>query len=430
MGAVRAAPWNRLSRVYLGWWVVVGTMGLQLLQAALLSQVFGVYVVVLTAEFGWSTAAVAGGFALIQLLGGLLGPVQGFALDRFGPRRVALFGLVVFGAGLVLLGGITTLAGYYAVVAVVGLGANLTGFLTVTTAIVPWFRRRRSTAMAWMALGASAGGLLVPLVAGAVVTVGWRPTVVASGVLLVLVGLPCAALLRREPGRYGLAVDGGYRGLPDGARGAIEVPDRDPARDFTLRQALRTRAFWMLGVGHAAALLVVSSVVVHLVPHLSAGVGMSLTAAASVVASLTLVTAIGQALGGMLGDRYPKRRLAMAAMLAHATALLALAWLPPPVGVAGFVVLHGLAWGVRGPLMGAMRADYFGGTHFGAIMGASTLLFMVGQLLGPIIAGVMADAFGDYRWGFTLLACLAAVGSLAFRLATPPRPHGSASAHP
>ncbi|MFU8887250.1 MAG: MFS transporter [Trueperaceae bacterium] len=411
----------RLRAVYLGWWVVAGGMGLQAAQAALLSNVFGVYVVALTGEFGWSRAAVASGFALIQLQGGLLGPLQGLVLDRFGPRRVIAFGVVVFGAGLAVLSTVHSLAGFYLALLVVGLGASLAGYLSVTTAIVPWFLRRRATAMAWMALGSSAGGLLVPLVAGAVVAFGWRPTVLASGLVMLLVGLPSAALMRREPARYGLTIDGGYRGLADAARGAIDVPEGDPENDFTLRAAVRTRSFWMLGLGHASALLVVSAVVVHLVPHLSGGLGMPLTAAASVVAALTLVTAVGQALGGVLGDRVAKRRLAMGAMFAHAAGLLALAWLPPGPGIGAFLLLHGLAWGVRGPLMGAMRADYFGATHFGAIMGASALVFMPGQLLGAVIAGWMADAFGDYRWGFTLLAGLAALGSLAFRLATPPR---------
>jgi MFS family permease len=425
---VPAAP--LLRRVYLGWWVVLGTMGLQLTQAALFSQVFGVYVVALTGEFGWSKAALSGGFALIQLLGGLLGPVQGHALERFGPRRVVAVGVVLFGGGLAAMGFVTSLLGFYAALAVVGLGISLTGFLSVTTAIVPWFERRRATALAWMAIGASIGGLLVPLVAGAVVAFGWRPTAIASGALMLLVGLPSAALMRRDPQSYGLEVDGGYRALPDGARGAIAVPDRDPRRDHTLRQAMRTRAFWALGIGHAAALLVVSAVVVHLVPHLTESGGMTLTAAAAVVAWLTVMTAVGQVLGGLLGDRFDKRRLAMAAMFAHGGALLALAWLPGVVGIGAFVVLHGLAWGVRGPLMGAMRADYFGASHFGSIMGASTLIFMVGQLLGPVIAGVMADGFGDYRWGFTLLAGLAVAGSIAFRLATPPRAHAPAPVPP
>ncbi len=419
-GGVWTSAAVRLRTVYLGWWVVAGGMGLQAAQAALLSNVYGVYVVALSGEFGWSRAALASGFALVQLQGGLLGPLQGLALDRFGPRRVIAFGVVVFGAGLAAVSGVSTLAGFYAALLVAGLGASLAGYLSVTTAIVPWFLRRRATAMAWMALGASVGGLLVPLVAGAVVAFGWRPTALASGVVALLVGLPSAALMRREPARYGLSIDGGYRGLPDAARGAIDVPDGDPEHDFTLRAAVRTRSFWMLGLGHASALLVVSAVVVHLVPHLSGGLGMSLTAAAAVVAALTFVTAVGQALGGVLGDRVAKRRLAMGAMFAHAAGLLSLAWLPAGVGIGAFLLLHGLAWGVRGPLMGAMRADYFGATHFGAIMGASTLAFMPGQLLGPIAAGLMADAFGDYRWGFTLLAGLAALGSLAFRLATPP----------
>ena len=421
MGRVAASLLTSLRRVYFGWWVVAGTMGLQLLQAALLSQVFGVYVVALTGEFGWSKAAVAGGFALVQLVGGLLGPLQGYALERFGPRRVIALGVVVFGIGLAAIGAVGTLAAFYGALLVVGLGASLTGWLSVTTAVVPWFHRRRATAMAWMALGASLGGLVVPLVAASVVAFGWRPTLVASGMLMVAAGLPLAGLLRRDPQRYGLRVDGGYRSLPDGARGAITVPDRDPDHDYTLREALRTRSFWALGIGHAAALLVVSSVVVHLVPHLTEAAGMTLPAAASVVASLTVATALGQLLGGLLGDRLDKRRLAMGAMFAHGAALLALAWLAPTPGTVLFVVLHGLAWGVRGPLMGAMRADYFGATHFGSIMGVSTLIFMVGQLMGPIIAGIMADAFGDYRWGFTLLAGLAVTGSLAFRLATPPR---------
>jgi MFS family permease len=418
---------SAIRRLYLGWWVVAGTMGLQLLQAALLSQVFGVYVVALTGEFGWSKAAVAGGFALVQLLGGLLGPVQGYALERFGPRRVIALGVVVFGLGLAAVGTVDTLAAYYAALFVVGIGASLTGWLSVTTAVVPWFHRRRATAMAWMALGASLGGLVVPLVAAAVVAFGWRPTLVASGVIMVVAGLPAAGLLRRDPLRYGLQVDGGYRSLPDAARGAITVPERDPEHDFTLRQAMGTRSFWALGVGHAAALLVVSAVAVHLVPHLTESAGMTLPAAASVVASLTVATAIGQLAGGLLGDRLDKRRLAMGAMVAHGAALLALGWLPSVAGTALFVVLHGLAWGVRGPLMGAMRADYFGATHFGSIMGVSTLIFMVGQLMGPVIAGAMADALGDYRWGFTLLAGLAVIGSLAFRLATPPPPWRAAS---
>lgn len=415
-------------RPFHGWGVVGGAAGLQGLQALLFAQAYGLYVVALTTELGWSRTAVASGYALVQLLGGLLGPAQGWLLERFGPRRVAAVGVTVFGVGLMLASTVTNLTGFTAAMALTGVGVALSGFLSATTAIVPWFRRRRATALAMMSVGMSLGGLLVPIVAASVVAFGWRPTLFGSGVAMVLLGLPAAALLRRDPERYGQEVDGGPRDLPDPVRGGAELRSRGPAADFTLREALRTRAFWALGMGHGAALLVVAAVVVHLVPHLESGVGLSLQAASAVVAAVTATTAVAQLVGGALGDRFPKRRIAQFAMFAHAGALLALAWLPGWPGIALFVVLHGWGWGSRGPLMGAMRADYFGAAHFGSIMGASSLVIMGGQLAGPVIAGALADALGDYRLGFTVLAVLAAVGSLAFVLATPPRPRPAEAA--
>jgi MFS family permease len=417
----------RRPRIYLGWWLVGGSMVLQLLHGALFWNVFGIYVVALTGDFGWSVAAVSSGYALMQLQSGLLGPAQGWVLDRLGPRRVIAFGTVLFAVGMALLASSESLLGFYLALLAVGSGAALAGYLSLTTAIVPWFRQRRATAMALMAVGGSLGGLLVPAVAGAVVAFGWRSTALASAVLALLIGLPAAALIRRDPARYGQQIDGGYRGLPDGPRTGHPGPQRSASDDFSLREALATRAFWMIGVGHGAALLVVSSVVVHLVPHLTRGEGMSLTAAAAVVSALTLVTGVAHALGGVLGDRFSKRHIAVWAMFAHAAGILALVWLPLAIGIPLFLVLHGGAWGVRGPLMGAMRADYFGASHFGAIMGASTVVFMVGQLAGPTLAGAMADIFGNYRYGFTILAVLAGFGSLAFYLATPPVRSGKTS---
>ena len=87
-----------------------------------------------------------------------------------------------------------------------------------------------------------------------------------------------------------------------------------------------------------------------------------------------------------------------------------------------FVLLHGLAWGARGPLMQALRADYFGSSSFGSIMGISSLIVMLGTTLGPLIAGILADWTGSYRAGFLVLAALAAVGMSFFVLATPPAP--------
>ncbi len=413
-------------RRFLGWDTVVGGAGLQLLQSALFLSSFGVYVVVWAEELAWSRGAIAGGYALVTLLGGLLGPLQGWLLERVGVRRVILVGLVVQAAGLTWLSSVTSLGAFYAAMLVTGLGLAASGFLSVTTAVVPWFVRRRSTALSLMAIGLSLGGLLVPLVAAGVVELGWRTTLRVAALLVLLAGPPLAVLMRRDPSDYGQLPDGGYLGFPDRQRGGVELRPRDPAADHTLREALRTRAFWLLGLGHGAALLLMSGVSVHLVPHLNAGAGYPLQVAAGAVALVTMAALVGQLIGGPLGDRVDKRAIAIGTMLVHASALLVLAWGPGWGAVVAFALLHGVAWGVRGPLMGSLRADYFGASHFGSIMGASMMVFMVGQLVGPVFLGGMADALGDYRTGFSILAGLAAIASLAFWFATPPpRPRRS-----
>ena len=85
-----------------------------------------------------------------------------------------------------------------------------------------------------------------------------------------------------------------------------------------------------------------------------------------------------------------------------------------------FVPLHGIAWGMRGPILQSMRADYFGPPNFGTIMGFSSMIMMIGMMTGPLLAGVMFDLTGTYTAGFTFLAIAAGLGSVFMYLATPP----------
>jgi MFS family permease len=390
-----------------------------MLQAAIFFQSFGVYVVAWSDELGWSRTAIATGYALVTLQGGLLGPAQGWLLGRFGVRPVILGGLAVLATGLYLLSTMTSLTGYYLAMLVTGLGLSASGFLSIMSAIVPWFVRRRSTALSLMSIGISLGGLLVPLVASGTAGIGWRPTILVAAVVVLLAGVPLAVLMRRDPSAYGQSPDGEPRvpRRPDVPSPPVAAV---PGIDLTLHQALRTSAFWLLGVGHGVALLVVAAVTVHLIPHLTGASGYSLQRAAGVVALVTITSAAGQLIGGPLADRFDKRMIAAVAMVAHAAALLVLAWGWGDLSVIAFALVHGLAWGVRGPLMGSLRADYFGVRHFGSIMGASMMVFMVGNLVGPVFAGTLADALGDYRLAFTSLAVLSASASLVFWRATPP----------
>jgi len=410
-----------MARLFYGWRMVGAATGMQVLQAALVNNAFGAYVAVLTEERGWSKTALSGAAALQQMEAAILGPVLGWLLDRFGPAVFIRAGVFVFGGGLMLLSTVDTLGGFYAAFVVIALGGSLAGFFPLNVALIHWFERFRARALSAMSLGIALGGLATPLIAWSLQTFGWRPTAFWSGVLAIVIGFPLALVMRNKPEDHGLTVDG----LP--AKSAAEDLEktlggtpRPATRDFTAGEALRTRAFWLLSLGHGFALFTVHTVLVHAITHLKEGLGYTIAAAALVMALVTFFQVVGVMVGWWIGDRFDKRLISAACMLAHAVGLLLLTYAFHMWMLVAFAVLHGTAWGLRGPFMQAIRADYFGRAAIGMILGLSYMIIILGQVGGPMIAGVFADAHGDYRVGFTVLAVLAALGSLFFLFAKKP----------
>jgi MFS family permease len=407
----------RRERIFYGWWVVAAGFGLEALIGSLFFYAYGAYVVLLREEFGWSRTLLSAAFALARAESAVLGPIQGWLTDRFGPRVLIRTGMVVLAAGFMLFSLIRGPVTFFVVFFVMAVGAGLGGYLPITVAIVNWFRRRRAQALAFSSVGMATGGLMTPLVAAVMLNVGWRWTAFLSGVVILLAGLPLAQLMRHRPEAYGWRPDGD----PPDAEPAPGTAARPAApADFTARQAMRTSAFWLVSAGHGSALLVVSAVMVHMVVHVTERLGISLAQAAGVVSMITITQIVGQIGGGWAGDRFSKRAIVVGCMVGHAAAILLLAYATAYWMVVVFAVLHGLAWGTRGPLMAAIRADYFGSTSFGMISGISSMVVMVGMIAGPLVAGILADRTGSYVAGFTVLAVMAALGSIFFLLARRP----------
>jgi sugar phosphate permease len=404
------------KRFFYGWYMVGAGSALQFLQAGLMTQSFGAYVAVLQAERGWSKTALSGAAALQQMESAILGPLLGWFIDRFGPEALIRVGVVVFGLGLMLVSQTDTLFEFYAAFLVIALGASFCGMFPINTALIHWFERWRARALSSMSIGLALGGVSVPIVAWSLQTFGWRATAFSSGVIAIVVGLPLAMVIRRRPEDYGETVDG----LPPKTYVEGSPMPVDPRRDFTASEAVRTPAFWLLSLGHGFALLVVHAVSVHSITHMNQGLGYSIERASLVYTLLTFSQMGGVGIGWLIGDRYDKRLIAAICMVMHMTGLLLLTYAITVPMVLAFAVLHGAAWGLRGPFMQALRADYFGRSAIGMILGLSLMIVVVGQIGGPMIAGVLADHTGNYRVGFTILALLAGLGSLFFVLAKKP----------
>jgi MFS family permease len=404
--------------VFHGWRIAGAGAGISFLQAALLLHAFGAYVAVFSVEHGWSKTALAGGAAIQSIEGAVLGPALGWAVDRFGPRRMVQAGTILLSAGFVFLGSIQTIPGFYAAMVVIAIGASFSGYFPLSVALMHWFEKRRARALSVLGGGMALGGLAVPVVGAAMQAYGSRPVAYASAVIILVVGWPLACTVRGTPQEMGLAPDGAQ--VPEGATPSRTEARAEPRAGLTAREALRTNAFWVLGIAHGLALLVVASVNVHAISHMKEGLGYTIPQASFVITLMTLSQGVGVVLGGLVGDRWDKRYIAAGCMVAHMIGLLLLTYAVNFTMLAVFAISHGMAWGLRGPLMQAIRADYFGLRAIGMILGMSAIIIALGQVTGPIVAGAMADATGNYRLGFTILALTAGCGSLLFLLAKKP----------
>jgi MFS family permease len=406
-----------MKKLFHGWRIVVAGSTMQFLQSMLLNQAFGVYVAALVEDKGWSKTSVAGAAALKSTEVAALGPVLGWAIDRFGAQGIIRAGVVLFGAGFMLLSWIDTLVGFYAAFLVIALGSSMFSNFVIGVTVIHWFEKKRARALSALQFGIAFGGLFVFLVALSVQTYGWRVTAFGSGILAILAGWPLTRVMRSRPADIGETVDG----EPPAPRVSGE-PEAPAGPAFTARQAMRTSAFWLISLGHAFSLLVVSSITVHAVTHIKEGLGYTLAQASLVLALITAGQFIGLGLGWVIGDKIEKRVVAAACLFMHAVALLMLTYAAGVIILVLSALVHGAAWGLRGPYMQAIRADYFGRRSIGVILGLSSLITVFGQIGGPLIAGAFADWTGNYRTGFTVLAVLAALGSLFFLMAKPPQP--------
>ncbi len=404
-------------RVFHGWKVVGASAAILAMHSAFVLQAFGLYAVVLREQFGWSKTTISIAYSFNRAESGLLGPLQGWALQRFGTKAVMRLGAVVLIAGFLWFSQIETPLGFIGSFFTIAVGAGLSGFMTVTTETVRWFEGMRARALSILGLGLAAGGLVVPMVVLALRQFGWRATAAGSGLVIGVIVLVLASIFGTSPADHGTFVDGTD---PNGPQ-TDNRPVVSAADHLTASEAMRTPAFWLIALGHASSLLVVGSVIAHLSLYLTSEQGFSLQGASFVVGAIPLAQMTGMAIGGVFGDRVSKRLLCALAMLGHMTGLLLLTFADRTWMIWAFILLHGLAWGMRGPMMSAIRADYFGATHFAQIMGYSSVVLMVGMVGGPLFAGILADVTGSYRIGFTVLALLAGAGSLFFAAAKPPR---------
>ena len=433
---MRARLADRLP-VYYGW-VVFAIANLPSFGARPVASVavLSVFVIPMTEEFGWSRGLFSGAVSLGAVFGLMMSPFAGRLIDRYGSGMILAGCSAVVGVCAMLLALVTQAWSFYAIYVPGRAVFSSPLELGTTTAISNWFIRRRPLALAWFGAVQGVGLGLLPLVAAMLIDAfDWRSAWVALGVFTLATGiLPPLLLMARRPEDMGMAADPeretGESGRPSTSSGAVSpTPSagRASARrleitgdtDYTVRQAVRTPAFWILAFFSMVGFMAQAGVSLHQTAHY-VDAGVSHGQAALVATSF----ALGQIPGGMVwsvvGRRMPVRlMLAVSAM-----------WVTG--GVFGIGFTEQLVWGiVFGFLFGAgvgglhtlLRlawADYYGRLHLGAIRGLTLPAQIGGQAIGPVVSGFMFDASGGYLLPFVIFGSAVGLSALLVLAAIPP----------
>jgi MFS family permease len=397
--------------IYRGWGIVAASGIFHGLFGGLYHTGISVYFLPLLRDFQISRTTLSLAFSLRTLEGGIEGPLAGYMVDRFGPRSVIVFGVVAGGVGFLLLSATRS----YPIFLLVFLGLLTVGFSApfhgMAYSINQWFRVRLGMAMSLAAAGSAIGGfLLTPAVAWVVLNddLGWRWAAIISGLILLVIGPPLAFAFRR-PTEEEAAVDEAPRSVVGTTAG--ETPR--VFEDFTVREALHTRIYWVLALAIGLRLTAQSALMVHLVPILVSrqvdeSVGASLVA---LMALARLPSMIG---AGWLADRWSRPKVSALSMVAGVLASGAVLWGPDGIrtGV-GFVLLFAVAQ-ASNSITWALIGQFFGRTSFGTLRGGVTMVQSLMSTGGPIAAGWVFDRWGNYTNALLGIGVLYLVSAVVF----------------
>ena len=395
--------------MFYGWWIVITSAILLTLMSLTVFQGLGTVLVSLERQYGWSRTALSGAFSLARVEGAILGPIEGVLVDRVWTRRMVLIGFILMELGFVWLSQVDTLWEVYAAFMTISLGSGLGGWLAIVAMVNNWFEKRRSFAMSIAMSGIHLGGLLVPIFALSIENYEFSATTIGVGIILLIVVGPATWIIRSKPEDMGLAPDG--VSVVEESRELLGTSDPSEGEsDFTVMQALKTPAFWILTVTQISSSVSIVTLALHLVPKLT-DMGMTLSSAGTVVLVYTVVALPAQSIAGYLAERLPKIIMISFFLFLQGAGIALIALFDNVIMAYLFAFLYGIGFGGRTPLITAIRGDYFGRKAFATIMGVSQFPMNLAMIVAPLFAGYMFDTTGTYIVPFMTFSVLCIFGS-------------------
>jgi MFS family permease len=377
---------------FYGWWVVIVCVVIQFYLGGVFYQGFSALFNPIVEEFGWSYALVSLAFTFRGFEAGILAPVVGILVDRFGPRKLMVSGVIVSGFGFWFFSLVQSLWSFYGAFLFLALGLSLgTGVVTIS-AVARWFKTRSSLALGVLASGFGASGLLMPLVVQLVDNLGWRESSIIFGIITACLCLPLSFLVKDPPDLK--------RPVQESSQATVYKPvnvEMNPAA------VLKSKDFWFLSTSVLFGGIAGVAILVHQMPYL-ASVGIARQTAGILIVILSASNVIGRLLVGYLGDKFEKRYCFAVSASLKAIGVLGFALATTTGQFIPSLIALGIGFGGLIPLRAALQLEFFGLRSYATIQGFLMIAVTTGTIVAPLFAGWIFDLLESYRPAFLVLA--------------------------
>ena len=402
-------PTTARSPLFFGWYVVAAVTFIAFVNAGSRSS-FGIFVIPMSEEFGWSRFTISVVAAIGAIVGGAAQPFLGYAFDRVGARKVILTSLLIVGLATAALGLTFNFIFLLLVFGFVASISNSGAALARGALLAKWFIRKRATVVSVSAVGTSAGSLvLVPFAMYLMQATGdnWRVTWAALGLIILVLAVPLAFLfIRDDPSKVGLRPYGEHDPSEDGAADQ-SLDRRGPLEVDKWSESFRSPPIWQMSGAFFVCGFTTLIMSVHFVPY-AIDLGVSPGVAATIFGVMMGLNVVGGLGSGMLADRFGRKNVLASAYLIRGCGYIALLLFPSTVGLWLFAAFAGFSWIATVPLTNTLTADVYGLRALGTISGITFLCHQIGGLSGVLLGGFFYDLTGSYTLPFAI------VGSMLF----------------
>ncbi len=395
-----------IKRIYYGWYIALSGTITSFISLAVLQIGHGAFINDIYDELSWSMTAISTGFSIRVFGAGILSPLGGYLIDKFGPRITCIIGTTLTFIGLILFSIMTELWVFYLSSIIIAIGMSIGSHNAITASIMHWFDKKRGFAYSFSATGRALGYIGIVPITLLLTNYGWRDTSLYASYFFFIVSLPASFVIKPNPELENKSLI-----KPKSEKKIIN-------NEYGIVDALKTPAFWFLAFAQLIYSFGNQMNLVHQQPALKS-IGYSLSSVALIVTIFGGIQVFGRLGSGWIGDRIGRSFLLMISFLLMGVGWIGLLFATPDAifFISLYLLFYTAGQSAHTATDQTVVADFFGITRFATIKGSMQLIALLGGITGPIMAGRIYDVYGSYDIAFIILCPVVSLGTLCVFMA-------------